>query len=149
EGLKKQNILFEQVRLLYESANVSVGVSVLAATILGALQWGTVRRSAVLWWWICVVIVAMSRYVLAIRYRRSPRSNTEIGEWRWAFTIGAGLAGIGWGVAGFLLYAEGQFTNQIFLIFVLGGMMLGAGFLLAPRIEAFLVFLIPTGLAPT
>src|SRR5262249_48926489 len=38
---------------------------------------------------------------------------------------------------------------QVFLVFVLGGMMLGAASLLAPRPEAFLAFLIPTGLVPT
>jgi signal transduction histidine kinase/ActR/RegA family two-component response regulator len=59
------------------------------------------------------------------------------------------LAGIGWGGAGVLLYQEAHLTNQVFLIFVLGGMMLGAASTLAPRPEAYLAFLIPTGLFPT
>jgi hypothetical protein len=37
-------------------------------------------------------------------------------------------------------------TNQMFLVFVLGGMMLGGASLLAPRPEAFLSFLVPTGI---
>jgi signal transduction histidine kinase/CheY-like chemotaxis protein len=59
------------------------------------------------------------------------------------------LAGTGWGGAGILLYPEAHLTNQLFLVFILGGMMLGAGSLLAPRPEAFLAFLTPTGLIPT
>ena len=39
--------------------------------------------------------------------------------------------------------------NQVFLLFIVGGMMLGAVSLLAPRPEASLAFIIPTGLAPT
>jgi hypothetical protein len=35
---------------------------------------------------------------------------------------------------------------SFFLLFVLSGMMLGAGSVLAPRPEAFLAFLVPTGL---
>jgi signal transduction histidine kinase/CheY-like chemotaxis protein len=58
------------------------------------------------------------------------------------------LAGAGWGAAGILLYPEAHLANQLFLAFILGGMMLGAASLLAPRPEAFLAFLIPTGLAP-
>jgi signal transduction histidine kinase/CheY-like chemotaxis protein len=58
------------------------------------------------------------------------------------------LAGAGWGAAGILLYPEHQLQHQVFLSFILGGMMLGAVSLLAPRPEAFLAFLIPTGLAP-
>ena len=38
--------------------------------------------------------------------------------------------------------------SQVFLVFVLGGMMLGGASLLAARTEAFLAFLIPTGILP-
>ena len=36
--------------------------------------------------------------------------------------------------------------NEAFLVFVIGGVMLGGASLLAPRPEAFLTFLLPTGL---
>src|ERR1700749_3271092 len=62
--------------------------------------------------------------------------------------VGVALAGIGWGAAGILLYPAAHLTNQVFLVFVLGGMMLGASSVLAPRPEAFLTFLIPVGLIP-
>ena len=65
------------------------------------------------------------------------------------FTVGVGLAGAGWGAAGILLYPAAHLTNQVFLVFVLGGMMLGASSVLAPRPEAFLTFLIPAGFIPT
>jgi diguanylate cyclase (GGDEF)-like protein len=53
---------------------------------------------------------------------------------------------MGWGAAGVLLYPETQLANQVILAFALGGMMLGAGSILAARPEAFVAFLIPTGL---
>jgi signal transduction histidine kinase/ActR/RegA family two-component response regulator len=58
------------------------------------------------------------------------------------------MAGLGWGCAGILLYPSGHLTNQVFLVFVLGGMMLGGASLLAPRQEAFLAFIVPAGLIP-
>jgi diguanylate cyclase (GGDEF)-like protein len=53
---------------------------------------------------------------------------------------------MGWGAAGILLYPEFQLPNQVILAFVLGGMMLGAGSILASRPETLLAFIIPTGL---
>jgi len=99
-------------------------------------------------WWLYMISVAIFRYVLAQRYRRASPGCADIGRWRAALAIGVGLAGAGWGGAGILLFPKTQMANQVFLIFVLGGMMLGAASLLAPRSEAFLAFLIPTGLAP-
>jgi len=49
------------------------------------------------------------------------------------------------GRSGDLLYPEGSFTNQIFLVFVIGGTMPGAASVRAPRPESFLAFLIPAG----
>lgn len=82
------------------------------------------------------------------RYRRTSPACLDVGKWRAAFAIGAGLAGAGWGAAGILLYSE-SLEHQLFLVFVLGGMMLGAASILAARPEAFLAFLLPAGLGPT
>jgi signal transduction histidine kinase/CheY-like chemotaxis protein len=94
-----------------------------------------------------MILVSTWRFIVARRYSRASQDG-DMRKWRDCFVIGAALAGIGWGAAGVLLYPQNQLTNQVFLIFVLGGMMLGAASLLAPRPEAFLAFLIPTGVAP-
>jgi signal transduction histidine kinase/ActR/RegA family two-component response regulator len=144
----RERILSAQLRLLYANANVGIGVTILAATILGSLQWGIISNLVVLGWWLYMIAVAGLRYAFAWRYRRASPGHSDIGKWRAAFTFCAGLTGAGWGGAGILLYPTGHLTNQVFLVFVLGGMMLGASSLLAPRPEAFLTFLIPTGLGP-
>jgi len=146
---RREEILSAQVRLLYANANSGIGVNMLAATTLALLQRGIVPNFLILGWWLYMILVSLSRGALARRYRRASPEYTNVSAWRAAFTLGAGLAGTGWGGAGILLYPAADLTNQLFLVFVLGGMMLGAGFLLAPRPEAFLAFLIPTGLAPT
>ncbi len=93
-------------------------------------------------------LVAAARFILGRCYWRTAPPGRETRRWSAAFAIGAGLAGAGWGAAGILLYPEAQLANQVFLVFILGGMMLGAASILAPRPEAFLAFLVPTGLAP-
>jgi signal transduction histidine kinase/ActR/RegA family two-component response regulator len=147
-NVRKQEILAAQVRLLYANANLGIGVTILAAAILARLQWGVVSKPIVAAWWTYMIVVSLSRYKLARRFRQAAPAPMEIGKWRVAYAAAAGLTGAGWGAAGILLYAEAQLSNQVFLVFVLGGMMLGAASVLAPRPEAFLAFLIPAGFGP-
>jgi signal transduction histidine kinase/ActR/RegA family two-component response regulator len=145
---RQQEILAAQVRLLYANVVVGISVTVLAATIVAFLQWGSVPNQVVIGWWLYLILVSSLRYFLTRRFQQAAPEPAAIARWRVAFAAGSGMAGFGWGAAGILLYPQGNLMNQVFLIFVLGGMMLGAASLLAARPEAFLAFLIPTGLAP-
>ncbi len=140
QSYRRYPILPAQVRLLYANIDVAVFITVLAATILVRLQWGFIPNSTLIGWWTYMVVVSAARYASARRFRFvSPA----------AYAVGAGLAGAGWGAAGILLYASDHLRQQVFLVFVLGGMMFaGAASLLAPRPEAFLAFLLPAGLTP-
>jgi signal transduction histidine kinase/CheY-like chemotaxis protein len=143
----RQQILPAQLELLYANANLGAGVTLLAATILGGLQWGIVSKPVIAGWWLYMVVTSVVRYTFARRWHTQPK-RLGVNGWRTAYAVGVGLAGAGWGAAGILLYPAAHLANQVFLVFVLGGMMLGASLLLAPRPEAFLAFLIPTGLGP-
>jgi len=145
---RKRQIRAAQVRMLYGSGNVGVVVTLVAATVLGRLQWAVIPHAVVLSWWLCMLLVALARFTLGRRYWRVGASSLESRRWGIGFTLGAGLAGAGWGAAGVLLYAENHLENQVFLAFILGGMMLGAAPLLAPLPEAFLAFMLPAGVTP-
>jgi signal transduction histidine kinase/CheY-like chemotaxis protein len=147
-GSRTQEVLAAQVRLLYSNANVGVAVTFIATAILGGLQWGVVRHGHILGWCLYMFLIAGARFILARRYVRTAPSGLETNRWGTWFALGAGLAGGGWGAAGILLYPEAPLGSQVILAFVLGGMMLGAASLLAPRPETFLAFIVPTGLAP-
>jgi signal transduction histidine kinase/CheY-like chemotaxis protein len=136
-----------QLQLLGANVNVGVGVTLVAAAILAQLQWAAISHPVILGWCLYMVLVSLARFAQGRLYRRTPLSGREIGRWRAAFAMGAGLAGAGWGAAGIFLYPQGHLANQVFLAFMLGGMMLGAASLLAPRPESFLAFIPPTGLA--
>ena len=141
---KRRQVRAEQTRLLYANSDGGVGVTVFVAAVLSYLQWTVIPHQIVLGWLVYTVIVSSARFTLARLYWRSFPDPSS--RWGAAFSIGAGLSGVGWGVGGFLLYPEANLTNQVFLVFVLGGMMLGAVSLLAARPEAFLAFIVPTGL---
>ena len=114
--------------------------------IVAILQWTVISKIRIIAWCVYMALVSIFRFIVARRYWRASPETAELAKWRAALTIGVGLAGVGWGLAGMFLYPQAHLINQVFLLFVLGGMMLGAASLTAPRPEAFLWFLIPTGL---
>jgi signal transduction histidine kinase/CheY-like chemotaxis protein len=146
DGHRRQQVREAQIRLLYGNATTGIAVTCIAAPLLGYCQWGAVDHPIVLGWLLYIALVSVGRFILARRFWRISPNGTAIGRWSSAFAVGAGMAGAGWGAAGFLLYPDASLLNQVFLVFVLGGMMLGGASLLAPRPEAFLAFLLPTGL---
>ncbi len=143
----KQQLLFAQLQLLYTNANLGVIVNLLVATVLCVLQWKVISRPVLYTWWLYIATVSVLRFSFARRYWRATHPINPK-KWLTIYALIAGLSGIGWGAAGILLYPSEHLINQVFLAFVLGGMMLGASSLLAARPEAFLAFLLPAGLAP-
>jgi signal transduction histidine kinase/ActR/RegA family two-component response regulator len=146
---RRQQILLSQVRLLYANTYAGVCVTVIAAALLGRLEWGLVPHPLVTGWWVYMGLVSLARCAVALRFSRSSPDPDQTGRWILRFAGVIGLSGLGWGAAGVLLYPEGSLTNQVILVFIVGGMMLGAASLLAARPEAFLAFLIPAGIAPS
>src|SRR4051794_2402016 len=122
---RRTQILAAQVQLLYENTRTAVGVSVIASAILAWAQWGSIPHLVVLGWSVYMLSVALARALLGRRYAHAAPSATDVGRWGARFALGAGLAGAGWGAAGILLYPEAQVANQLFLVFLVGGMMLG------------------------
>jgi signal transduction histidine kinase/ActR/RegA family two-component response regulator len=141
-----QEIRSAEVRLLFANASIGTGITILAAALLGGFQWTVVARAVIGRWWAYMALVGLFRWVVARAYRKAPAQSLENNRWGVAFAAGTALAGAGWGAAGIFLYPPTNLTQQIFLFFVLGGMMLGAATLLAPRPEAFLPFLVLSGL---
>lgn len=134
----------EQTRLLYKQAPTSFVVTLLNAGILTFILRDVVsapRRST---WFGFMLAVSLSRITLAWLYRRAEPSVGQAPFWRRLFIVGAGAAGVAWGGAGVLLFVPESLGHQIFLAFVLGGMMTGAVAILSWVWIAFLAFLIPT-----
>src|SRR6185437_12817535 len=142
---RHDEILAAQLELLYANAGMGSAITILAATTLCGLEWGSVPHLAAIVWWAYMMVATALRYRLARQYG-SARSAWDGIHWLNRFVAGAGMAGLGWGVAPLLLYPPSGLTYQVALVFIIGGMMLGASSLLAPRHEAFLAYLIPAGL---
>ena len=143
---RRRQVEAAETRLLYDNAGTGIVATLVIAALLAYAQRDVGPPSVVVAWLLYVLLVSAGRYLLVQRYRRAPAGEIDSRPWRVEFTIGAAFAAAGWVAAAILLYAPDRPMNQAFLVFVVGGVMLGGASLLAARPEAFLTFLLPTGL---
>jgi signal transduction histidine kinase len=140
---RQQHIEAEQIRLLYEQAPMGWIVTLLNAGIVTIILRDVVGVFPRFAWLSLMIVVTLARAVLVMRYRRAAPAVEQMNQWRRRFIFGAGCAGAAWGSAGLLLFAPDSLVHQVFLAFVLGGMITGAVALLSWVRGAFVAFLAP------
>ncbi len=143
---RQRQVHAAETRLLYDNAFTGIVATVVIAALLAYAQWNARPRWVVVSWLFYVLLVCAARFILVRRYRRAAPADTDSRRWSVAFSIGAAMAAAGWVAAAIVLYVPARPLNEAFLVFVVGGVMLGGASLLAARPEAFLTFLVPTGL---
>ena len=143
---RQRQVHAAETRLLFDNACTGIVATIVIAALLAYAQWNAKPRWVVLSWLFYVLLVCAARYTLVRRYRRASPTDTDSPRWSVAFSIGAAMAAAGWVAAAIVLYVPARPLNEAFLVFVVGGVMLGGASLLAARPEAFLTFLLPTGL---
>jgi signal transduction histidine kinase len=143
---RTEAIRAEQIRLLYANAPAGFVATVLNAILLTLTQWPVIAAPVILSWLAAMLTLTLLRALLVWQFQRRRPDSQAIGPWGTLFGIGTGLAGIGWGAAGIVLFPVTSMTHQVFLAFVLGGMIAGAVGLLSARMHVFLSFAGPAAL---
>ena len=143
---RKQQVRAAETRLLYENATTGIAVTIVIASVLAYAHWDLSPHSLVSAWLIYMLLVSATRFIVVHRYWRASASDIETGRWTAALVVCVAMAAAGWGGGAVMLYSTVRPLNEILLIFAVGGVMLGGASTLAARPEAFLTFLLPTGL---
>ncbi len=146
EDQRQRQVRAAETRLLYENASTGVLATIVIALLLAYAQRLVISRPVIFVWLVYMLLISAARFLIARRYRRRSPSDAESAHWTAAFVIGVAAAAAGWAAAAILLYSPAIPAHETFLVFVVGGVMLGGASLLAARLSAFLTFLLPTGL---
>lgn len=144
ETLRSADVLAGEIDQCFRHLPISLAAHAANSLILVAVLWGAVDGLRLLVWLGAILLVASGRLLLWRRYR-NPERNTRIsGEtWRRLLVVGACAAGVVWGAAGVVLFHPSSFPHQVFLAFVLGGMVAGGIPLLSSIKSAYRCFAIP------
>ena len=135
-------------RLLFEQLPASLVITLLNA-LLVAIAMSLVTPDWGAWvWYGAMLLILMARGLLILGYRRAGPTRSDA-AWRRRFTLGAAATGLAWGLSVFLLPPQ-VLTYQVFLGFVLSGMVAGAIPSLSAHLLAYLLYmlgaLVPFGL---
>ena len=118
-------VLADRVDQLYGQ----MWLGILGTFAIGAVAtfefWSPRLRELVLGWWFLVLLVTAASAALLYAYRRSPNRAANAERWlRW-LGIAAFGTGVNWGVAGAVFFPSHTDEQQVFLAFLLAGMMSG------------------------
>lgn len=133
-------LVAEQIRLLYRNTAIAQIVTLLNGALLAAIQSTALGYRAVIPWFTLLAVVSFSRIALDAAYQRQTADRRQSAVWRNLYCAGAALGGAAWGASSFMLFTPDSFVHQIFLAFVLSGMLAGAIGIMASWFPAFALF---------
>ena len=141
----EEKVRVDLLRLLFEQAPrglIVTAVNALFVTLALVYLFGV----GLAWTWFAVLIcVLLLRALLLARYRADP-GWTHAATWKALFALGAGLTGLAWGTSVYMVPGA-DFTDDVFLSFVIAGMVAGAMPSLSASLGCYITYLL-AALAP-
>lgn len=132
----------DQLEMVYGNAPLSLIASLLNSAILVFLLWPALDQGLLTLWFLATCLISLFRFYLSIRFHRVRPDSDSIEIWSNLAIGGALLAGLGWGVASYFLFAADSLPHQVFLAFVIGGTTAGAVTTLSARLSAVYGFIL-------
>jgi len=131
----------ERIGLLFGLVPRSVAISIAIAGLTVLALWEQADYATLLAWLAAATLVSSARGALYVFFRRADPAAFQAALWENLFTAGAGLMGIVW--AALVLVVPLSMAYSVFVVFVVGGMAMGAAGILGASRKAFLCFVIP------
>ena len=140
----KLNSLFnDRVRKFSENIPIAVAASSVNAVILAVVCRNVVGFRSLVLWTGGVIAISLVRLYLRNYYRKIEKNNHSIKRFRNVFLITLFISGMIWGSAALLLLPRDFLGYQVFIAFVLGGMVAGTVGTYSAMMSAFFAFSIP------
>jgi PAS domain S-box-containing protein len=118
-------VLADRVEQLYSQMWLGILTTFLIGAIATFEFWNERLRDLVLFWWGLVLVITAGSAGLLYAYRRASDRAVNAAQWlRW-LGIAALAMGANWGFAGAVFFPSHTDEQQVFLAFLLAGMMSG------------------------
>ncbi|TAJ09345.1 MAG: response regulator [Nitrospirae bacterium] len=136
-------VFADQVAVVYRGSRDASLVTVVNGLFIAYIQRDVIPTVVLAPCIAYLLVVALGRLGLAYRYWQAADRVAAAPLWHRRYVIVTGLLGIGWGITGSLLFPVDSIAHQMFLVFVLAGMVSGAAAYLPASKPAFLCFVLP------
>ena len=145
EREQRSRHLPERLEMLFEQASAGVLSTILLAALTAFVLQGQVPGLQMTGWLLYMVAVTALRVALVSAHRRWGSSRGAL-VFLDLFVVGSLLSGLGWGMTAKLLLPFVGTEYQVFIAFIVGGLVAGAGSLMAVWPTAFVAFSYPATL---
>ncbi|MDB6127185.1 MAG: luxQ 2 [Verrucomicrobia bacterium] len=134
----------EMTRLLYRSANFGLFSNFVLAGILVLVTRAYFSLELNLWWLGAIIAISLVRLALNLAFKHRNPSPESLPTWRTLFLVGLTLAGISWGMAGWLFLNTTEILPRLLVILIVVGMNAGAARSLAPVLLSYWLYIVCT-----
>jgi len=133
------SMLIEAARVaqLYRSGKIAYLASPVYAAVLILVLWGPITAGVLFAWFAVMLAVSIGRVAIHLRYVRAAHDAASAPRWEKIFAAGALAAGAVWSFVPAVLFDEARGAQQIAIVFVVGGSMIGAAGLYSASTRAF------------
>lgn len=136
-------ILASLVAQIYARSNIGIIATLVNASILVAILWEHIPSWKLLVWLTLIVLVSLIRSLLNRSFAQAVDKAAHLRRWHLLLVVGLAVAGALWGSTAIFLFPFESVAHQVFIAFVLAGMVAGAVGVFSPLLTVFLVFSIP------
>ena len=143
-AVKKERIYLDQIQKLSGHTVLGISATLINSLVLSLILWTVVPKMSVMIWFILLVSVSSVRYFLQKSYSKLTPALETAKKWEKLFLLTLALSGAVWGSAAIFLFPWDSIGHQVFIAFVLGGMVAGSVGVFSVVINAFFAFSIPT-----
>ncbi len=136
----------EQVRLLYAQAPLGAVASLLVAPLLVLVAWNALPHPVLMIWLAVLETTILIRLGLTFAFQRRPEPDADMERWASRYTWACAASGICWGGCALLLALSPSLVYDTFIALMLGGVLMGGVFTLAPVLKTYVGYALPLAL---
>ncbi len=145
---EQQKYFVEEVRTLYERSFLSIPLNYVTSTLCVLVLFSQVPNKPLLSWLLAVVVVTTVRTAHVYWVIKHVEWNNYALNYRNIYVIAALMGSILWAALFFTFAFEIPEAYMLFIIFVLGGMVIGAASSMATSRLAYLCYITPMMIPP-
>jgi two-component system, sensor histidine kinase len=93
----------QRIEMLYDNTLAVSGSALVMAALIAVIAWPHTKATNIVAWVGAALLVQLSVLALSGAYRRASDRDTASRRWGWRLAVAAGVAGIVWGSAAFVL----------------------------------------------
>lgn len=142
-SVRIDKVFIDKFQRVSQQTFSGVSATIINSFILSFILWGVIPIAKILIWLLSICTISVIRLLLSHVYRETTSGLNAAARGRKCFFITLAISGIIWGSAGILLYSPASIAHQVFVAFVLGGMVAGSVGVFSVFIADFLAFSIP------